>query len=459
MHTLLIYDIKYLLRMEKPYIVEKDMAVRIEGNQIAEIGKTNALKVRADEKIRAHKHLVLPGFVNTHHHFYQTLFRNMPHVQNVELFDWLKKSYPVWARMDTEALRASAATAIAELMLTGCTTTSDLFYIFPRHKHLSIETEINVARKMGIRFHPCRGSMALGESAGGLPPDEVVQEEKEILRDSEKLIEKWHDNRKGSMTRIALAPCSPFSVSTELLADTKKLADKYGVLCHTHLAETLDEENFCLRKFGKRPLRYLQDIGFIGKNVWYAHCVHLNKEEISTLAETGTGVAHCPTSNMRLGSGIAPVRDMLDAGVNVSLAVDGSGSNDSSHMLAELRQAMLLQRLKYGARGLSALEAIEMATTGGARVLGRDDIGIIREGMCADIVGFDMHRIYYAGGLSDPVAALIFCASQNVDFSIINGKLCVKNGKLAFRDETRIFENQERISKRILTEAGVAYNN
>ncbi|MGB9637149.1 MAG: 8-oxoguanine deaminase, partial [Thermoplasmata archaeon] len=371
-------------------------------------GKTRAIKTRADTKIKAERHLVLPGFANTHHHFYQTLFRNMPHVQNAELFDWLKKSYLVWAEIDLDGLKVSTATAIAELLLTGCTTTSDLFYIFPQGKKLSIESQIKVAKKIGIRFHPCRGSMSLGESRGGLPPDCVVQDEKEILRDSKQLIEKWHDRKSYAMVRIALAPCSPFSVSTQLLAETKKLADKYNVHCHTHIAETLDEEKFCIQKFGKRPIDYMEETGFIGKNVWFAHCVHLNKEDIKKLAESGTGVSHCPTSNMRLGSGIAPVRDMIDNGINVSLGVDGSGSNDSSHMLAELRQALLLQRLKYGARGLNALEVIEMATLGGARVLGREDIGIIAPGMAADIIGFDMERIFYAGALSDPVAAIVF---------------------------------------------------
>ncbi|MGC8913688.1 MAG: 8-oxoguanine deaminase [Thermoplasmata archaeon] len=453
MSTVLIYGIKYLLRMQKPYCVEKNMAIRIENNQIVEVGKTRAIKTRADTKIKAERHLVLPGFVNTHHHFYQTLFRNMPHVQNAELFDWLKKSYLVWAEIDLDGLKVSTATAIAELLLTGCTTTSDLFYIFPQGKKLSIESQIKVAKKIGIRFHPCRGSMSLGESRGGLPPDCVVQDEKEILRDSKQLIEKWHDRKSYAMVRIALAPCSPFSVSTQLLAETKKLADKYNVHCHTHIAETLDEEKFCIQKFGKRPIDYMEETGFIGKNVWFAHCVHLNKEDIKKLAESGTGVSHCPTSNMRLGSGIAPVRDMIDNGINVSLGVDGSGSNDSSHMLAELRQALLLQRLKYGARGLNALEVIEMATLGGARVLGREDIGIIAPGMAADIIGFDMERIFYAGALSDPVAAIVFCASSNVDFSLVNGKLVVKNGKLTTADEQKIFRSQERISQKLVRRA------
>ncbi|MEM3396303.1 MAG: 8-oxoguanine deaminase [Thermoplasmata archaeon] len=450
MSSILVHNIKYLLTMEKPYQLKKNMAIRIERNKIVEVGTAKGLKTRVDVKINADKHLVLPGFVNTHHHFYQTLFRNMPHVQNAELFDWLKGSYLVWAGIDEEGLRVSTATAIAELLLTGCTTTSDLFYIFPSGKKLSIETQIKVAKKMGIRFHPCRGSMSLGESKGGLPPDSVVQEEKDILRDSKELIEKWHEKERYGMVRVVLAPCSPFSVTTELLKETKKLADRYGVYCHTHIAETIDEEKFCLEKFGKRPIEYMEETGFIGKNVWYAHCVHLNDADIKKLAETGTGVAHCPTSNMRLGSGIAPVRKMLDAGVNVSLAVDGSGSNDSSHMLAELRQALLLQRLRYGASGLSAIEAIEMATIGGANVLGREDIGKIAPEMAADIVGFDLQKIYYAGAHSDPAAALIFCASQNVDFSIVNGKVVVKNGKLLTADERKIFENQERVSRRLL---------
>ncbi|MEM4293937.1 MAG: 8-oxoguanine deaminase [Thermoplasmata archaeon] len=458
MSSILVHNIKYLLTMEKPHQLKKNMAIRIEGHEIVEVGTERELKTRADLKIKADRHLVLPGFVNTHHHFYQTLFRNMPHVQNAELFEWLKQSYLVWGRIDDEALRVSTATAIAELLLSGCTTTSDLFYIFPEGKKLSIESQIKVARKLGVRFHPCRGSMSLGESRGGLPPDSLVEEEKDILRDSKHLIEKWHEKERYAMVRIVLAPCSPFSVTTELLKETKKLADRYGVYCHTHIAETLDEEKFCLEKFGKRPIEYMEETGFIGRNVWYAHCVHLSDEDIQKLAETGTGVAHCPTSNMRLGSGIAPVRKMLDAGVNVSLAVDGSGSNDSSHMLAELRQALLLQRLKYGASGLSAIEVIEMATAGGAKVLGRDDIGKIAPGMAADIVGFDLQRIFYAGAHSDPVAALVFCASQNVDFSIVNGKILVKDGKLLSGDERKIFERHERVAKRLLKKV-YAHNN
>jgi 8-oxoguanine deaminase len=369
----------------------------------------------------------------------------------VELFDWLRSLYPIWAELTSEAVYVSALVGLAELILSGCTTTTDHLYLFPND--VSLDDEIRAARELGIRFHPCRGSMSLGRSQGGLPPDRVVQSEDEILADCQRVIEAYHDPEPYAMCRIVLAPCSPFSVTPELMRESAALARRHGLYLHTHVAETLDEEGFCLEKVGCRPVEYMEKLGWVGLDVSYAHAIYLNQEEIELLAETGTGVAHCPSSNMRLGSGIAPIREMLDAGVKVGLAVDGSASNDSSHTLAEARMAMLLQRVKKGAGALSAQEALEMATLGGAAVLGRDDIGSLEAGKAADFIAIDLNRLGYAGALHDPLAALIFCAPVNVDWSVINGRVVVDGGRLMGFDLREIVARHNRISRQMVERA------
>ncbi len=426
MSTLLLKHADLLITMddERHRIANGGLLVR--DNFIEQVGPTADLPQTADTVIDARGQVVLPGLVNTHHHLYQTLTRCV--AQDSCLFDWLKTLYPIWARLTPEAVYVSAKVGLAELMLSGCTTASDHLYIYPNGAR--IDDEIRAAQELGIRFHPCRGAMSLGESKGGLPPDSVVEDEEAILRDTQRAIEQFHEPRRGGMVRIVVAPCSPFSVTPDLMREATALARSYGVLLHTHLAETLDEEEFCLRKFGRRPVAYAEELGWLGDDVWHAHCVHLNDGEIALFARTGTGVAHCPSSNMRLGSGIAPIREMQDAGVKVGLAVDGSASNDSSDMLAEARQALLLQRVRGDPAALSAEEALEIATRDGAAVLGRDDIGALAPGMAADFIAFDLERLDYAGAMHDPLAALVFCTPQRVDLSVINGRVRVKDGHI-----------------------------
>ena len=428
MSTLLLKHADLLITMddERHRIANGGLFVR--DNFIEQVGPTADLPQTADTVIDARGQVVLPGLVNTHHHLYQTLTRAVPAAQDATLFHWLKTLYPIWAGLTSEAVYTSALVGLAELMLSGCTTASDHLYIYPNGAR--IDDEIRAAQELGIRFHPCRGAMSLGESKGGLPPDSVVEDEEAILRDTQRAIEQFHEPQRGGMVRIVVAPCSPFSVTPDLMREATALARSYGVLLHTHLAETLDEEEFCLRKFGRRPVAYAEELGWLGDDVWHAHCVHLNVGEIALFARTGTGVAHCPSSNMRLGSGIAPVREMLDAGIKVGLAVDGSASNDSSHMLAEARQALLLQRVKGDPAALNAEEALEIATRGGAAVLGRDDIGALAPGMAADFIAFDLERLDYAGAMHDPLAALVFCTPQRVDLSVINGRVRVQDGHI-----------------------------
>ena len=333
-------------------------------------------------------------------------------------------------------------------MLSGCTTVSDHLYLFPNDARL--DAEIEAARELGVRFQPCRGSMSLGRSQGGLPPDSVVQTEKEILSDCERLVDAYHDPARYSMCRIAIAPCSPFSVTQAEMRQAAIWARKRGLTLHTHVAETLDEERFCLQKFGKRPLALMEELGWLGPDVWFAHCVYLNEAEIALMAETGTGVAHCPSSNMRLGSGIAPIREMCDAGVRVGLAVDGSASNDSSHMLAEARQAMLLQRVTKGATAMSAVAALEIATRGGADTLCRDDIGVLAPGMAADFVGWKLDALDYAGAQHAPLAALLFCTPRTVDLSVINGKMVTWKGQVLGVDVPRLVARHNEISRKMI---------
>ena len=426
---------------------------------IQQVGPSGELPPSADQVIDLSGHIVFPGLINTHHHFYQTLTRAVPAAQDANLFNWLKTLYPIWARMNPEDIFTSTQTALAELALSGCTTASDHLYLFPNGSRL--DDEIAAAREVGLRLHASRGSMSLGESQGGLPPDSVVDSEERILSDSQRLIETYHDPQAGSMLQIVLAPCSPFSVTGELMRQSAVLAREYGVHLHTHLAETQDEEVFCQEKFGHRPVAYMQSLGWVGEDVWFAHAVHANDAEIQVFAHTGCGVAHCPSSNMRLASGIAPVMPYLAAGVKVGLGVDGSASNDGSHMLAESRQAMLLARLSAGLGGASlsgqetpplmtARQALELTTRGGASVLGRADLGALEAGKCADFAAIRLDRLAYAGGLHDPVAALVFCAPQQVDWLVVNGKAVVKDGQLLSVDLPRLVERHNRAARRLV---------
>lgn len=429
MATLLIRHAELIATMNDTDSRIADGAILIEDNVIQRVGPTADLPAAADETIDARTMVILPGLVNTHHHFYQTLTRNVPAAQNAKLFDWLVTLYPIWARLTPEAIAVSTKIAIAELMLSGCTTASDHTYIWPNGAR--IDDQIAAAREMGIRFHAGRGSMSVGESQGGLPPDAVVEDEDAILRDSRRVIEEYHDPARLAMLRIVLAPCSPFSVSPSLMRQSAELARAYGVHLHTHLAETRDEEDYCRQVFAKTPVELAEDLGWVGPDVWHAHLVHAHPLEVPRLGATRTGIAHCPTSNMRLASGIAPVRSWLSAGCRVGLGVDGSASNDGSHLLAEARQAMLLQRVVNGPDALSAGEALRLATRGGAEVLGREEIGVLAPGMAADLIGFRTDRLDFAGGaVHDPLAALVFCQPGRVDLSIINGRVRVQNGEL-----------------------------
>lgn len=458
MTTLLIKNAQVLVTMDDHRREIPGGGLFIRDGFIEQVGKTSELPASADEVIDMSGHIVLPGFINTHHHFYQTLTRAVPAAQNANLFNWLKTLYPIWARMNPEDIRISTQTALAELALSGCTTASDHLYLFPNGSKL--DDEIEAASAVGIRLHASRGSMSLGQSKGGLPPDSVVDTEENILLDSERLIKKYHDSKPGAMVQIVLAPCSPFSVTGDLMKQSAKLARQYGVHLHTHLAETQDEEQFTLETFGYRPVAYMQSLDWVGQDVWFAHSVHLKKDEIEVYAHKGCGVAHCPSSNMRLASGIAPLREFMQAGVKVGLGVDGSASNDGSHLLAEARQAMLLARLRSGLEGaslsstgseiLTARQALELATRGGAAVLGRQDLGSLEVGKCADLIGVNLNRLDYAGALHDPVAAVVFCQPQNVDYNIVHGKVVVNKGQLVGLDLTKHVQAHNRAAKRLL---------
>jgi cytosine/adenosine deaminase-related metal-dependent hydrolase len=426
---------------------------------IEQVDLTSNLPQSADEVLDLNGHLLLPGLVNTHHHFYQTLTRAVPAAQDANLFNWLKTLYPIWARLTPDDIFISTQTALAELVLSGCTTASDHLYLYPNGARL--DDEISAAQEIGVRLQASRGSMSLGESKGGLPPDSVVESEAKILADSQRLIQQYHNANSGAFIQIVLAPCSPFSVSSELMKQSAKLAREYSVHLHTHLAETEDEEQFCRQKFGYRPAPYMQSVDWVGEDVWFAHAVYINSEEVKTFAKHGCGVAHCPTSNMRLASGIAPVQEYLAAGVKVGLGLDGSASNDGSHMLAEVRQAMLLSRLREGITGFSltndpsrklmtARDALSLATRGGAAVLGRSDIGCLEVGKCADFFAINLNRIDYAGALHDPVAAAVFCHPVRSDYTVIGGRFVVREGQLVTLDEMKLVERHNRAAKRLL---------
>ncbi len=459
MTTLLIKNATILVTMDDQQREIPGGGLFIRDGFIEQVGETPALPDHADEVLDLSGHLVLPGLVNTHHHFYQTLTRAVPAAQDANLFNWLKTLYPIWARLTPEDIFISTQTALAELALSGCTTSSDHLYLYPNGSRL--DDEIAAAGTIGVRLQAARGSMSLGESKGGLPPDSVVDSEENILRDSQRLIETYHDPKPGALIQVVLAPCSPFSVTGELMKQSAALARQYGVRLHTHLAETEDEEQFCLQKFGYRPVPYMQSVDWVGEDVWFAHAIYVNGEEIKTFARHGCGMAHCPSSNMRLASGIAPIREYLAAGVKVSLGVDGSASNDGSHMLAEARQALLLARLKEGITGFSlsndpsrtlmtARQALRIATRGGAAVLGRKDIGSLEAGKCADLFALRLDRLDYAGALHDPVAAALFCHPLRADHTLVGGRSIVRDGQLVPLDEHDLAQRHNQAAARLL---------
>ncbi len=402
--------------------------ILIDGETIAGVGHDWPPVHGEVERVDGRELVAIPGLVNTHHHLYQTMTRVWAQEQG--LFGWLKELYPVWARMTLDWERTAARVGLAELALSGCSTTTDHHYVFPAGVTGLLEAEIEAAQQIGLRFHPCRGSMDLGQSKGGLPPDSIVQDLDTVLAETEHAIRRFHDPNPGSMLRIAVGPCSPFSVSERLMRESAALARKHRVRLHTHIAETLDEESYCRQKFGRRPVELLQDLDFLGPDVWLAHCVHLDAEDIRRIGKSQTSVAWCPTSNARLGSGIAPARELLDAGVTVGLAVDGSASNDSGNLLAEVRQALLITRAQKGPAAMTAREALRVATRGGAACLGRDDIGSIAVGKRADIALFSLDELGFRGAEADPVAALVFCSPTRVRHLFVEGRPVVKDGRL-----------------------------
>ena len=455
----------------------KDASLFVRDNVIEWIGPTAelppALRDAADEVIDARGHLVTPGLVNTHHHMYQSLTRAIPGVQDAELFSWLRGLYPIWAGLTPEMVQVSTQVAMAELLMSGCTTSSDHLYIYPNGVRL--EDSIEAAQRIGMRFGATRGSMSVGQSQGGLPPDRVVEQEDAILKDSQRLIETWHDASHGAMVQVALAPCSPFSVSPALMKQSAELARSFkgqGVRLHTHLAENDHDIAYSREKFNRTPAQYAQELGWLGDDVWHAHCVKLDDEGISLFAASRTGVAHCPCSNMRLASGIAPIRRMVNAGVPVGLGVDGSASNDGAHMVNEARQALLLARVgralsapeivngqsffgcDLGPAEMTARDALHIATRGGASVLGRRDIGHLAVGMCADLALFDLRTLGFAGGaVHDPVASLLLCASPQAAWTVVNGRVVVREGQLASVDLGPLIERHNRLARRLAESA------
>ncbi len=443
--------------------------VLVRDHLIEEVG-AGPFRGNADRVVDAAGKIVLPGLINCHHHLYQTLTRNIPELQDVPLFDWLVGLYEIWRELTLEGVYTSAKVGIAELLLSGCTTTTDHLYLVPRSLEKIHDEEIRAARELGIRFHPTRGSMSRGRSQGGLPPDDVTQTEAEIMRDCERVVRDFHDASRFSMCRIALAPCSPFSVTEDLMKATLKFARQNKLRVHTHLAETRDENEYCRKTYGCRPAELMRQLDWLGEDVWFAHCVHLNQAEVDLFARTGTAVAHCPTSNMRLGSGIAPIRELVDAGATVGLAVDGSASNDSSNLLAEVRQALLLHRLPeaekkdIGAsahdgasrpRWFSAEDVLWMATRGGAKALGYDgETGCIAPGFAADLILIDMNQLSFAGGMSDPLAAAVFAQASNaVHTTMVNGKIVVEAGRLGSENLNALIQTQNRLSGEMLQRA------
>jgi cytosine/adenosine deaminase-related metal-dependent hydrolase len=452
MPTLLVKNIHTLVTMDAARTEISGGALFVRDHVVEQVGHTADLPETADEVLDlCGRHVVLPGLVNTHHHFYQTLTRVIPAAQNCDLFGWLKTLYPIWSRLTAEGVRVSAQMAAAELILSGCTTSSDHLYLFPND--CTLDDEIHAVAEIGLRFHATRGSMSVGESQGGLPPDSLVENEAAILRDSQRLIEQHHDNRRFAMQRIALAPCSPFSVSRDLMRESATLARSHpGVRLHTHLAENRSDVEYSLAKFGLTPGDYAESVGWLGADVWHAHCVELSDDSIAKFGRTGTGVAHCPCSNLRLASGLAPVRKMVCAGVPVGLGVDGAASNDASNLLHEARAACLSARVRdRDAAAMTARQALELATRGGARVLGRDDIGHLAPGMAADFIAINVDRPGFVGAQSDVVAAVVLCECNAVDYSFIHGRRVVDQARLTTVELPQLVERTNRISRALVT--------
>jgi cytosine/adenosine deaminase-related metal-dependent hydrolase len=462
--TLLIRDADCVATFDDQGTEWRHASVLIRGHEIVAAGPTAelppALLAQADEVIDARGHVVMPGLVNTHHHMFQSLTRAVPAAQNAELFGWLRTLYPMWARLTPEMIATSTQLAMAELLLSGCTTSSDHLYLYPNGVRL--DDSIAAAQQIGMRFHACRGSMSVGESAGGLPPDSLVEREADILRDSQRLIETFHDDRRHAMVRIALAPCSPFSVSPELMRESARLArsSRRGIRLHTHLAENDHDVAYSRAHFNCTPTEYAEAQEWLGDDVWHAHCVKLDDHGIGRFAATHTGVAHCPCSNMRLASGIAPVRRMIDAGVPVGLGVDGSASNDAAHLLGEARQAMLLARVgrslqpfgcDHGPADMTARDALRVATRGGAKVLGRDDIGQIAPGMAADLAIYDLRTLPMAGGaVHDPVASLLLTQPAQTAWTLVHGHVVADHGQITTVDLPRLIEAHNRMAAHLI---------
>ncbi|WP_128002154.1 8-oxoguanine deaminase [Piscinibacter defluvii] len=452
MSTLLIRDATLLVTMDDARREIAGGGLFARDGVIEAVGTAGELPDSADEVIDARGQVVIPGLVNTHHHFYQTLTRVVRPAQDAELFAWLKTLYPIWARLTPEMAWVSTQIAMAELLLSGGTTSSDHLYLFPNGTRL--DDTLEAAAAIGMRFHAARGAMSVGESKGGLPPDAVVEEEEAILADAERLIARWHDPARHAMQRIVVAPCSPFSVSPGLMRDAALLARRHGTSLHTHLAENDNDVAYTRETFGCTPAQYAEELGWLGPDVWHAHCVKLDAAGIAAFARSGTGVAHCPGSNMRLASGVAPIRAMRDAGVPVSIAVDGSASNDSGHLLGEARLALLLQRVAHGPvagpSALTAREVLEIATLGGARVLNRDDIGALAPGMSADLVTVPLDEIGLAGAGHDPLAALFFCHVPRVKHNVVAGRVVVRDGRLTTVDLPRLIERHQRLARSLV---------
>jgi cytosine/adenosine deaminase-related metal-dependent hydrolase len=450
MPTLLARNADVLVTMDAQRRELRGAGLYVVDGVVRQVGPTAELPSAADAVLDLSGQIVLPGLVNAHHHLNQTLTRAFPGGQDAGLFDWLTSQYHAWTRVDAEASRTSTLVGLAELLLSGCTTVFDHTYLFKNGN--AVDVQVEAAREIGVRFHASRGSMSVGRSKGGLPPDDAVEDEDAILRDSQRVIERFHDPSPGAMTRVVLAPCAPFSVSADLLRESAALARDRGVRLHTHLAETRDEERYTQERFGVRPVEWMDGLGWVAPDVWFAHAVHVNEAEVSRFARAGCGVAHCPSSNMRLASGIAPVRQYRRAGVAVGIGVDGSASNDAGHMLLETRQAMLLARLAAAlepeAAGglLPAREALEMATLGGARVLGRDDVGSLEPGKRADFFSLDLGALEYAGALHDPVAAVLFCAPTRARFTVVEGRVVVEEGRVATVEMGPVVERHNRLA-------------
>lgn len=469
MSTLLAKNAEVLVTMDEERREIPGGGIFVRDNLVEQIGPTAELPADADVVLDMSGQIVLPGFVNTHHHLDQTLTRALPIAQDINLFPWLRAHYRIWARKTPEATRTSTLIGLAELALSGCTTVFDHSYIWQSGSR--VDDQVAAAEEIGGRFHVSRGSMSLGESKGGLPPDETCEDEDFILEDSARVIERYHDTARGSMLQVVLAPCSPFSVTGDLLRNTAALAREYeGVGLHTHLCETLDEERYTLETHGLRPVGWMETLGWLGSDVWYAHAIHVNGAEIEQFSATGTGVAHCPCSNMRLASGIAPMKEYRDAGVKVGIGVDGSASNDGSNMILEVRQAMLLARLRIGLwppegpmtvlstsdplrrdEWVTARDVLEIGTRGGAEVLGRADIGYLAPGMCADFFSLDLNTIDFAGGLHDPVASVVFCAPQRAKTTVINGKVVVADGRVTTVDMRPVVEAHNLLAAAMVT--------